>query len=816
MDRLTAGAEGERLDRAMGDYRAEVGNSIISEDPAAYGEITDAEQGRMDAARAEFDESLGAFRAAKQRVADVAAAVVSVVITLLVTIFTAGTATGPLVVILLGAATGAAAGAGSALTREAILGSGYELGREGVQEVITQAATGALTAGAQFYAGALLRSMTGAATAAQQLTSIGAAALTRPPLWQRLGAEMLEEAVQTGIEGTVEAGAAAIDPTHWMHGWSEGWRRGREAGLTRLAQVPADAARAAAVAGLTQLGMEGAGAARDRIRRARRGPVDDATRAAEEAAELRAREAGEDATTATRRGTADATTDARTPTPTAEADAAAEIAAEAGPRASLGARARHIGGEALGGIGESAVEGVAELAVTEETWRAEGMEARAILGSIGQSILDGFKDVAAETHVSDANVARRSRSGAVHLAREGHRLTASERHAYIHAVVHAEDAGSTAMSVGIFLATRSAAIDAAVRRHESRLRTPLTQAQRDAFGVHVRGATTDAEFQARLQADPTTVPSVAGADAEAARRADAVRRAEEERNPGPAVTQLLGQLGAAITHSTASQETAASAATEARRQSDLASAAMSAIPAGRGGAQLTVAIAAVHRASDAYSRVIGAQTALVEAHRDLSNARTRLQAALDILNNASVTPDQQASARAELTAALRAQTAELARVQQAEASAIAEANAGLADARAAAAEAQAAQRQASATAPPSATATVPASTVPASSGGTTATPTTATPSTATPSTATPSTATPSTVPPDRNDRDAFDHIDAPTATATATPTARPRPRPRRRPHRPRPRHRRRPRPRPRPIDRDCNREHASGCDRSDD
>ena len=274
MDRLTAGGEGQALDQSMADLRGATYGSIISTDEGQYGQVTEEESTRIGDMRRQFNSDLGAFNAAKQAVANIATAIVAVIITAVVTILTAGTATGPVAVMLLGALTGGSAALGQAAANEAVLGTGYNFSDEGLRSVAQGAIMGAVSAGTTYYAGAIMRGVSGAATYGQQAASVAESVATKPAVWQQIlseaGHEAAEEALQTSMEGLIESGAQAFRPAFWMQGWSEGWRRGSAAARHRAAQIPGDALRAAVSAALSttieQAGSHAYGAARNRLR----------------------------------------------------------------------------------------------------------------------------------------------------------------------------------------------------------------------------------------------------------------------------------------------------------------------------------------------------------------------------------------------------------------------------------------------------------------------------------------------------------------------------------------------------------------------
>ncbi|HEV7559306.1 MAG TPA: hypothetical protein VGO00_27715, partial [Kofleriaceae bacterium] len=201
MDRVTAGGQGLALDNAMGDYRREVLTSVISKGPDAgnqYGVITAEEGGRIADAKARFNTSDSEFREAKAAVANIAATVVALVITAVVTILTAGTATGPVAVILLGAATAAASSAGTQLTKEAIQGTDFDLGKEGLENIARDTVMGAVTAGSTYYAGKIAGSLWNVSSAAEQAALVGNIAKSGA-FFQQMGKSATEMALMTGM-----------------------------------------------------------------------------------------------------------------------------------------------------------------------------------------------------------------------------------------------------------------------------------------------------------------------------------------------------------------------------------------------------------------------------------------------------------------------------------------------------------------------------------------------------------------------------------------------------------------------------------------
>src|SRR3970040_2388966 len=138
------------------------------------------------------------WTAAKAAVAQIAAAIAALIVTVVVSILTAGLATGPVAVILLGALSGAAGATAAAATTEAIQGTGYEFGDEGLRTIAMGAVTGAVTAGSTYYIGQLVRGLSGASSAITQGQAVARVAATRPPL--------LRGIMEGGGEGVLQTG----------------------------------------------------------------------------------------------------------------------------------------------------------------------------------------------------------------------------------------------------------------------------------------------------------------------------------------------------------------------------------------------------------------------------------------------------------------------------------------------------------------------------------------------------------------------------------------------------------------------------------
>ncbi len=513
MDRLTAGAEGVAVDNTMADYRRTVLTGLIADPTQAdaaseYGQLSDGETEQIGDTRAAYNTSREQFTAAKQRVADIAAAVVAIIITAVVTILTAGTATGPVAVALLGALTAGTASLGAQATREVVQGTSFDFSNEGLQQIARDTITGMVTAGSVYYAQRVTAAVYGATSAATQGAALAGVARTQPSLLAGLVREGSEEAIEEGFGGLFEVASAPFDPAMWREGWNEGWLRGSRLVRDKAAEIPGRMMMAAASSVLTSSVSHAAGglygAARARL----------------------------GAGAAAAPGLAEA------------AEAARPGHAAFGTRGTTGQRTTQVLTAMIDSLGSGAVQGSMGSSglLDERVFRAEGQDAATVIGGIGMAALVQMREAATSLHVNDAFAVQRAIAGARQLdSATGRALTRQERTLYAQMVMTSSETSSV-LSVEAFAQIRQQALDAAVARHEAQTGQPLSAAERRAFVQYAREAATIEQFHQRAAEAPYQIPAVQAArtvtERAAARtqeRAAAAHVAAEQADPtGPA------------------------------------------------------------------------------------------------------------------------------------------------------------------------------------------------------------------------------------------------------------------------------------------
>lgn len=247
---------GRELDRAFGDYGTALGQGEDSarRQQAQTGrttDITDAQGRALGRYDANYTQRSQEYAQAREEAAHWAGLVVAAVIGVAVTALTAG-AGGVAMVAMWGAISGAAAATGDTLTHEMILGRTYDASGEGLRNIATGAVTGMVAAGSQFYAGQIIRSLSGVATEAtgtalQQATRVAGVAEQTAPGWramfQQAGRGAVTAGVQTGLTGFANAAGTMLSPDIWVHGWDEGWVRAQMQIGTQLRAIPMDVLR---------------------------------------------------------------------------------------------------------------------------------------------------------------------------------------------------------------------------------------------------------------------------------------------------------------------------------------------------------------------------------------------------------------------------------------------------------------------------------------------------------------------------------------------------------------------------------------------
>lgn len=228
--------EGRQLDRAFGDYRKELNTA---QDTKQGGEISDVEKRKLDKYDEDFKARSTEYAAARDAAADIAAKVVGAVIAVAITAASGGVS-GPAALMLYGALIGAASATGEVITKAAIKGgANYDVGGEGTYTIVSAAITGAISAGATHYAGALTNSILPSMTAAGQGVAVeGVAKGATPTLWQTMFKMGTQTAIQSTMTGFTDSVGSGLNPTAWVHGWDEGWYRAMQKVSATVRQQP--------------------------------------------------------------------------------------------------------------------------------------------------------------------------------------------------------------------------------------------------------------------------------------------------------------------------------------------------------------------------------------------------------------------------------------------------------------------------------------------------------------------------------------------------------------------------------------------------
>ncbi|NVB83762.1 MAG: hypothetical protein HOV81_35635 [Kofleriaceae bacterium] len=501
IDRLTAGGEGLALDNAMADYRKQVLTGIIS-DPSKegageeYGKIDAAEKARIDEAKARFNQSDSEFRAAKAAVANVAATVVALIITAIVTILTAGTATGPLLTIFYAAVTAAAASAGSNATKKAIQGTDFEFGKEGLQNIARDTLMAVVTAGTTYYAGKIVNGLFSASSAAEQAALVAKAAAD-PGFFMQMGRGMVENSLQTGMQGLFESGMAAFDPAMWLDGWNEGWRRGSHAARERAQEIPLEMVRAAAIAAMSHSANAG---------------INKLTGA--------------------------------------KPDGWHGQHADTGNRMDLGDRTAFTLKTMGHGAKEGVIMGASEVLLDEKTYRAEGAKPGEMLGHIAQSSAGMAQMSAGMSHMGDASglhekkageAAMEARSDAAtrELLEHGSELKPAEQQMYKQLATEHGGNDTTVLTVKEFKEARRELVDRAVAEFEAREDRKVTPEERAKFEAHLEGATGITDYLARAQAGVGGTPGIQSK--KLAEKFDTPAACDKERKRAAELLEKMGQ-----------------------------------------------------------------------------------------------------------------------------------------------------------------------------------------------------------------------------------------------------------------------------------
>lgn len=239
--------EGRRMDRAFGDYRAEVNTA---QDGAQNGEISDAKKRELDKFDEDFKARSTEYAAAKDEAAKIAGMVVSTVLALAVGALTAGAGTVAMAAFY-GAITAAVAATGQVITEQSIKGeANYDMGGEGAKTVITAAITGAISQGSMFYAGKLTNAILPTMTAQAQGQALGTIAKQTPSIWQTMFRAGAQTGIQTSLQGMSDIIGSGLNPAIWVHGWDEGWYRALDRVAEEVGKQPMNVLKATVGAAL--------------------------------------------------------------------------------------------------------------------------------------------------------------------------------------------------------------------------------------------------------------------------------------------------------------------------------------------------------------------------------------------------------------------------------------------------------------------------------------------------------------------------------------------------------------------------------------
>jgi hypothetical protein len=217
------------------------------------GVVTGGEKERYEQRYEAVDRAQEAHQTAKETAAGWAALIVGVVLTIVVTVLTGGLATGPVAMLALAGATAALSATAKSLVMEQILDGEWD-NKDAADMISKEVITGIVTAGTTFYAQKLLAAAAGMTKLAKQGAAVKQVLRTPPKLYQALAREAAEEATSEAMSSVIDAGMAAIDPAHWMHGYQEGAHEAKQAAFAELAKTGSRVKEAALTSVFTSLG----------------------------------------------------------------------------------------------------------------------------------------------------------------------------------------------------------------------------------------------------------------------------------------------------------------------------------------------------------------------------------------------------------------------------------------------------------------------------------------------------------------------------------------------------------------------------------
>ncbi|MBP8810203.1 MAG: DUF4157 domain-containing protein [Kofleriaceae bacterium] len=423
------------------------------------GQISTAEDEELGRRYEATDRASEEYQTAKQQAAAWAALIVGVIVTLVATVLTGGLATGAVAMFAISAATAALSATAKALVMKEYLGDEFD-SKDQSEMIAKEVITGIVAAGTTFYAQKLLSAVGNATSLAKQANAMRQVLKTPPKLWQEIGHQAIEEAVSEGMTSVVEAGLAATDPAHWMHGYEEGAREAKAAAMARIAQAPRDMLHGA-VSSILTVGANKV---------------------------LRRKPSADDHKLASRMSV-----------PEAKRKRAVDLAANA----------RAVFGDPGDKVLEALVQWGLEQAESDGpiNWGAAPAE-------LLRGVIEEFGEAGTEMHTSTAHKGNRKRRMEDDLKRAEH-LPAGTRDAFRQMQDEAHDTEAY-VSLDQFLRVRRELASTGLAGTTARLGLTLTDAQREAFLAWATAAETADELAARAATDPRTRPEIMAAGTAAA------------------------------------------------------------------------------------------------------------------------------------------------------------------------------------------------------------------------------------------------------------------------------------------------------------
>jgi hypothetical protein len=244
-------AEAER--GAVNDTLERYGHDVaVAESKDGKHEVSPDDAAKIEKEGADFDRALKEFSAARAKIASIASAITAALVGAIITVLTGGAGAGIAWMLVAGAISGAAAAGAGQLMQKEIKGSEFD-NVEGMRAVVEGAVSGMVFAGTMKVAESMMSSM----FVAKELRDQGKAfadVVSASESWGRFapfikeakiaaytGGEM---AIAQGLNETITAGLAPLDPALWSHGWNEGVGRAGDAVKQKISAIPEHMLRA--------------------------------------------------------------------------------------------------------------------------------------------------------------------------------------------------------------------------------------------------------------------------------------------------------------------------------------------------------------------------------------------------------------------------------------------------------------------------------------------------------------------------------------------------------------------------------------------